>query len=141
MVLAEMVGGPLPPFSADPEGGKTGAEVVFQGRVRDEENGRAIVALDYEVYAGMAGKELSAIVAETAGRFDIQDLFCRHRTGLVPVGEASLQIVIWSRHREAGLEAVAWLVREIKLRVPVWKWGICADGERFPSVAGARDPS
>ena len=141
MVLAEMVSGPLLPFSDDPEGGKTGAEVVFQGRVRDEENGRPIVALDYEVYAGMAEKELSAIAAETVDQFDIQNLFCRHRTGPVPVGEASLQIVIWSRHREAGLEAVAWLVREIKRRVPIWKWGICADGERFPSVAGAQGQS
>ena len=141
MITVEVVEGALPTFDNRPEGGETGSEVVFMGRVRNVENDRPIVALFYEAYEPMALKELQAVAAETSDKFEIQDLFCWHRIGEVPVGETSLKIVIWSRHREAGLEAVAWLVREIKLRIPIWKWGITSEGERFPSKTGIAHPA
>jgi molybdopterin synthase catalytic subunit len=128
--------GALPTFEQVPEGGETGSEVIFMGRVRNMENDHPIVALFYEAFEPMAMKELQMAADETAEKFEIQDLFCWHRIGEVPVGEPSLKIVIRSHHREAGLEAVAWLVREIKLRVPIWKWGVAEDGERFPSRSG-----
>ena len=136
MISVEVMEGALPAFEQGPEGGETGSEVVFMGRVRKVENGRPIVALFYEAFEPMARKELQLAAEETAEKFEIQDLFCWHRIGEVPVGDPSLKIVIWSRHREAGLEAVAWLVREIKSRVPIWKWGVTEDGERFPSLKG-----
>lgn len=133
MVTTRLIAGPLPPFDRRSPGEEIGAEVTFHGRVRGEEQGRMIVALDYEAYTGMAEKELRAIGETAAEKFSIQDLFCDHRVGEVPVGEVSLRLVIWSRHRGAALEAVAWFVKELKERVPIWKWGITADGERFPS--------
>lgn len=133
MVTTRLISGPLPPFDRRPPREVTGAEVIFHGRVRGEEEGRKIVALDYEAYTEMAEKELRAIGEEVAEKYSIQDLFCDHRVGEVPVGEVSLRLVIWSRHRGEALEAVAWFVKELKERVPIWKWGITADGERFPS--------
>ena len=136
MVSVEVMEGDLPAFEQRPEGGETGSEVVFMGRVRNLENGRPIVALYYEAYEPMALTELQRVAGETSEKYEIQDLFCWHRIGEVPVGDPSLIIVIWSHHREAGLEAVAWLVREIKSKVPIWKWGVTQDGERFPSRSG-----
>ncbi len=133
MVTTRLNAGPLPPHDRRPPGDVTGAEVIFHGRVRGEEQGREIVALDYEAYAEMAEKELQAIGEEVVEEFSIQDLCCDHRVGEVPVGEVSLRVVVWSRHRGAALEAVAWFVKQLKERVPIWKWGITADGERFPS--------
>lgn len=133
MVTTRLISGPLPPFDRRPGDKQIGAEVIFHGRVRGEEEGRKIVALHYEAYTEMAEKELRAMGEDASRQFPIQDLFCDHRVGEVPVGEVSLRVVIWSRHRGAGLEAVAWFVKELKERVPIWKWGITADGERFPS--------
>ncbi len=110
-----------------------GAEVIFHGRVRGEEGGRKIVALEYEAYAEMAEQELQNIGTEAAEKFAILDLYCDHRTGAVPVGEVSLRLVIRANHRGAALEAMAWFITELKARVPIWKWGLTADGERFPS--------
>ena len=113
--------------------GDSGAELVFFGRVRDLENGIRITALDYEYYPQMAEAMLDRIARTVRDRFDINDLDCTHRTGIVPVGQASVRIVIRSRHRKAALQALDWFIDKLKEEVPIWKWGIGPDGERFPS--------
>lgn len=110
-----------------------GAHLVFFGRVRDEEDGRPVVALEYEQYPGMAGEELRRAAEEAVRRFRLLDFRCEHRVGRVAVGEASLRVALRARHRAEALEALAWFVLELKTRVPIWKWGITAAGERFPS--------
>ena len=133
MIEAQLIEGPLPPLPADDSHRDDGAELIFHGRVRETEQGRAIVALDYEHYPRMAEAELQKLAAETAERFALRELRLLHRVGRVPVGEASLRAVIWSRHRAEALEAMAWLIAELKQRVPIWKWAVTADGQRFPS--------
>lgn len=124
---------PIPPVAPDDARSDDGAELIFHGRVRDREHGRPIVALEYEHYEGMAQIELERLAAETIERHDVHDLFCTHRVGRIGIGEASLQVVVWSRHRAEGIAAMTWFVRELKRRVPIWKWAITAEGERFPS--------
>ncbi|MCZ7586092.1 MAG: molybdenum cofactor biosynthesis protein MoaE [Deltaproteobacteria bacterium] len=133
MIEAKIVRDVFDPIPPDDGRTKEGAELVFHGRVRDDEHGRPIVALDYEHYEGMAEKELKALAEETAERFGVRDLFCAHRVGRIPVGEASLRVTIWSAHRREGLDAMAFFIAELKKRVPIWKWAVTADGERFPS--------
>ncbi len=127
---------PLPPLEPDDSRVKLGAELLFHGRVRDEEEGRPIVALEYERYEGLAEKELERVALDTVERFPIDQLVCWHRIGRVGVGEASLRVVVWSCHRVEGLEAMAWFISSLKHRVPIWKWAVTADGERFPSTCG-----
>ena len=133
MATARIVTGALPPAGGDTPVVNGGAELIFHGRVRPVEEGREIVALDYEHYAGMAERQLAALVDETERRFELLRLEVLHRVGRVPVGEPSLRVTIWSRHRGEGLAALAWLVNELKQHVPIWKWGVTAAGERFPS--------
>jgi molybdopterin synthase catalytic subunit len=121
-----------------------GAELVFRGIVRPEEGGQAIVALDYEHYPDMAARELRRLAEETADRFRLHELRCVQRVGRVGVGEPSLEVVIRARHRAETLDAMAWFIGELKLRVPIWKWGVTGSGGRFPSRAGSparRDPA
>ena len=133
MVTIEIVNGPLIPFPSDDTRKEDGAELIFNGRVRSTENGRKITNLEYEQYEGMARIELNQIAEETVGKFMIHDLFCKHRTGKVKVGEVSLHVVIWSKHRKEGLEAVTYFIAELKKRVPIWKWAILEDGTKVPS--------
>jgi len=111
----------------------TGAELIFLGRVRAIENDIPIAALEYEYYPGMAETKLEEIARELLKKFEIRDIECVHRYGKVPVGEASVCIVIRSHHRAAGLSAMDWFINELKKEVPIWKWGITKEGERFPS--------
>lgn len=109
-----------------------GAELVFNGRVRDSENDDPIIGIEYECYVGMAQKELQKLAEETAEKFKISDLICIHRIGYVPIGEASLRVVIWSKHRVEGLTAMAWFISEMKERVPIWKHIVLPDGCKIP---------
>ena len=100
-----------------------GAELQFYGRVREIENGKPIIALDYEYYKGMAEKELQTLGEKTMCEFSISKLDCIHRVGKIPVGEASLRVIIWSKHRLEALEAMAWFISQLKTDVPIWKNG------------------
>lgn len=133
MVHTDLCDQPLPPFAEAAPDGDYGSEIIFHGRVRGVEKDEQIVALFYEHYEGMAQSELAILAQETAERFGIPSLSCLHRVGEIPVGESSVRIVMRSPHRAEGLEALAWFIRQLKQRVPIWKWGVRANGERFPS--------
>jgi molybdopterin synthase catalytic subunit len=49
------------------------------------------------------------------------------------VGDTSLHVVIWSKHRKEGLDAMSWFISELKNSVPIWKWAILEDGSRVPT--------
>ena len=133
MIRTEIVTGEIKPFSGEDNRTGDGAELVFNGRVRDTEKGKRIVALEYEYYEGMAEKELQTLAEETVDRFPISDIFCRHRVGKIPAGEIVLHVAIWSKHRKEGLEAMTWFISELKRCVPIWKWAILPDGNKIPT--------
>lgn len=139
MIAAHVVTGPLPELGSDDGRRDDGSELIFHGRVRAEEHGRPIIALEYEHYPEMAEAQLRRVAEETAARFPIRDLFCWHRVGRIGVGETSLRVVIWSCHRAEGLEAMTFFVRRLKREVPIWKWAVTADGERFPSICSEEE--
>lgn len=98
-----------------------GAAVVFVGRVRDHNKDRTVAKINYTAYADMARSEGDAIVAEAHARFDIRKITIIHRTGLLPVGEVSVVVGVASPHRAATFSAAAWIMDEIKKRLPIWK--------------------
>ena len=133
MVKVEIVNGSIDFFPPNDNHRQDGAELTFNGRVRSTEHDKNITALEYEKYEGMAELELTQLAEETMGKFPINDLFCRHRVGKVNVGETSLHVVIFSKHREEGIDSLSWFISELKKLVPIWKWAILEDGSRVPS--------
>lgn len=133
MIKVEIVGSSITPFDSNDNQKEKGAELIFNGRVRGTENGKKIKMLEYEQYEEMAEKELRTIAQEAQNKFPIKDLLCRHRIGEVKVGETSLHVSIWSKHRKEGLEAMSYFIIELKKRVPIWKWAILENGEKIPS--------
>ena len=133
MIKIEIVNGPINFPPNDDNRQQDGAELVFNGRVRATENGEAITALEYEQYEGMADLELTQLAKDTCAKFPIHDLYCKHRMGQVGIGETSLHVSIWSKHRKEGIDAISWFITELKKRVPIWKWAILEDGRKIPS--------
>lgn len=108
---------PLPPAL----NGEAGAVAEFQGLVRAEESGTRISALEYEAYAAMAERAMHRLCDEIPAAADC--LFARitHRTGIVPVGEAAIHLVVASRHRAAAFAFLAAFMDRLKQEVPIWK--------------------
>lgn len=133
MVGARIQSEPIYPDFWDNKVRGAGAELVFCGHVRAIENGEPIIGLEYEYYDKMALKMVHRIAESAVRRFRLKKLLCIHRVGFIPVDECSIIVQIWSKHREAALKAMDWFISELKKDVPIWKWGVRADGTKFPS--------
>jgi molybdopterin converting factor subunit 1 len=90
--------------------------------------GRAVQGLDYEALDSMVLRILGEIADEIRDRFAVERLAIVHRTGEVPLGEASVAIVACAPHRDAAFAAAAYAIDETKARAPIWKAERFADG-------------
>jgi len=134
MIHTEITTEPIESVPGDNHHKNEGAELIFHGRVRDTEAGDLISALDYEHYPEMAENELEALAHRTAKKFSVSDIICIHRVGEIPVGHISMQVIIWSKHRDEGLKAMTWFISQLKRDVPIWKFAVLPDGRRIPSI-------
>lgn len=105
-----------------------GACVWFEGWVRDHNEGRAVLRLEYEVYAPLARKEGLKVLTEASARFDIRQALCVHRSGLLELGDIAVVVGVSAAHRDAAFQACRYIIDEIKHRLPIWKREHYADG-------------
>jgi molybdopterin synthase catalytic subunit len=126
----ELTDRPIDPsrLMADAADVRAGAFVTFEGRVRAENAGRSVKALDYEAYAPLAEKEGRRIMEEAREKFPITDARCVHRTGSLALGDIAVWIAVSAGHRPAAFEACRFLIDEMKARLPIWKREHYADG-------------
>lgn len=101
--------------------GLQGALVEFTGVVRGEEDGRRIVALEYEAYERMALKVMRAALHQLGRHHPCSAVEVIHRLGIVPVGEAAIWVGVASRHRQEALALLTGFMEALKRDVPVWK--------------------
>jgi molybdopterin synthase catalytic subunit len=121
--VVQMVAEPIRPEAyakilADP---RCGAHCNFEGRVRDHQDGKTVVRLDYEAYPPMATVELQRIADEACQRFEITHLVAVHRYGHIPIGELAVYIGVAAGHRAPAFDACRYVIEEVKKRLPVWK--------------------
>jgi molybdopterin synthase catalytic subunit len=107
-----------------------GATVIFLGTVRDVNDGRGVLGIEYTAYRSMAERELATIVEEAAALSASTDLAVEHRIGELALGECSVAIAAAHPHRERAFEAARYIIEEIKQRVPIWKREQYVDGSR-----------
>lgn len=108
---------------------RSGGIVVFEGVVRDHNEGRAVRGLAYQAYATLASSEGDAIVAEASARHDVTTLVCVHRVGELVIGDVAVFVGASAAHRAAAFDAVRYVIDEVKRRVPIWKKERYADGD------------
>ena len=113
-----------------------GALVTFEGIVRNNNQGRDVLFLEYEAYPEMAERVLRRIGREVCEDFQISDIALWHRTGHLEIGETSLVIVVGSPHRRAGFAACLEAVEKVKALVPVWKREVWDGGSEWLRGAG-----
>jgi molybdopterin synthase catalytic subunit len=107
-----------------------GATVLFLGTVREINDGRGVLGIEYTAYRSMAERELRTIVEEAAALADSNDIAVEHRLGELALGDCSVAIAAACPHRERAFETARYIIEEIKLRVPIWKREQYVDGTR-----------
>ncbi len=113
-------------FVTDPE---AGAIVTFVGTTRNNNEGRRVIALDYDAYPEMAEKELARIGEQAKKKWQIRRMGIIHRIGPVQITEPSVIIAVSAAHRADAFEACRFGIEEIKTTVPIWKKELFEGGE------------
>jgi len=105
----------------------TGAVVIFDGVVRDDE----ITEMELEAYEDVAKQELVKIAKDATEQFGLLHVDIIHRIGRLAVGENILIIIAAAGHREEAYAGSRFIIEAIKAGVPIWKKELTKDGGRW----------
>ena len=111
-----------------------GSVLLFNGTVRNNEDGKRVRHLFYEAYGEMALKELKKLADAAFDKFDIIKVSIIHRTGKIDIGEISISIGVSSAHREDSYKASRFLIDNIKETVPIWKKESFGDFDKWKRI-------
>jgi molybdopterin synthase catalytic subunit len=100
----------------------------FVGTVRDLAGGRRITAMTLEHYPGMTESAMAAIAVEAETRWQLLGCTLVHRVGRLRPGANIVLVLAAAAHRQAALDATAFLIDWLKTRAPFWKKEEFADG-------------
>lgn len=122
-VAFELVDGPLDAraLEAACRTDGDGAVVTFAGVTRDHNDGQAVRGLCYEAYEEMARPVMERILAEALAAHEVGRIRVAHRLGEVPVGEASVLVVVAAAHRGPAFDACRAVMDRLKAEVPIFK--------------------
>jgi molybdopterin synthase catalytic subunit len=105
-----------------------GAIAAFVGVVRNENQGRETVEIEYQAYGPMAEIEMEKIARSIAAEWPRSRIRMVHRVGRLLIGEASVAIAVTAPHRADAFAACRAAIDRIKTTVPIWKKEIHPDG-------------
>ena len=119
----------LESVKTDGENHGIGARSVFEGVVRDTNDGHQVRKLEYECYESLAIKEGNQILDEAIEKFELINALCIHRVGTLEIGETAVIVFATSGHRDEAFKGCRYIIDEVKSRVPIWKKEHYEDGE------------
>lgn len=97
--------------------------------MRNENEGKPVERLEYEVYEPLAVKEGEKVLAEARQQFPHLQAACAHRSGLLEIGDCAVWVGVAAPHRDEAFKACRYIIDEIKLRLPIWKKEHYVDGD------------
>jgi molybdopterin synthase catalytic subunit len=97
----------------------------FIGIVRDDKatgpSKQALRALTLEHYPAMTTRAIGRITEEAERRWELLGCTVIHRVGRMLPGENIVLVLTSAAHRQATLEATAFLIDWLKTKAPFWK--------------------
>jgi molybdopterin synthase catalytic subunit len=100
---------------------KAGACVIFEGLVRNHNEGKDVFQLEYEAFIRMCEKEAEKIFIEAKEKFQVFNIICIHRVGKLEIGDIAVWLGVNSAHRGDSFKACEYVIDQIKTRLPIWK--------------------
>ncbi|HEY9821310.1 MAG TPA: molybdenum cofactor biosynthesis protein MoaE [Candidatus Sericytochromatia bacterium] len=106
-----------------------GAVVLMSGTVRNQTDGKPVVALEYQAYEPMAVQVFTSIAADIRQRWpDVNRVVIHHRIGRLRIGEISVLVAVGCPHRSEAFEACKYAIDTLKHNAPIWKKEHWSDG-------------
>jgi molybdopterin synthase catalytic subunit len=119
-----------------------GAIVVMSGTVRQQTDGKAVIALDYQAYEPMAIAVFQQIGAQIRQRWPaVNRVVIHHRTGKLAISEISVLVAVGCPHRGEAFAACQYAIDTLKHNAPIWKKEHWADGSSsWVSIGACEQP-
>ena len=110
-------------------GGRTdiGGIGCFVGTVRANADA-PVAAMTLQHYPAMTERAISRIAQEAERRWDLLGCTVIHRVGRLAAGENIVLVLAAASHRQAALDATAFMIDWLKTKAPFWKKEEFADG-------------
>ena len=105
-----------------------GAVVTFIGLVRQHNEGRTVVCLEYEAYEGMVLRNLADIIRTCEQEYSGARVAIAHRLGKLAVGDIAVVIAAAAPHRASAFDTARQSIELLKQQTPIWKKETSADG-------------
>ena len=120
-----------------------GGICTFCGTTRPEHHPihGPLQGLFYDVHDAMARDAMNTLAREAAERWPLQFVAMNHARGLVPIGSASVAIVVAAAHRAEAFAACRWLIDALKSSVPIWKQEVWTHGTSWSQGISLSPPS
>lgn len=100
---------------------RAGAYTAFEGWIRNHNDGHDVLRLEYEAYAPLAIKEGERVISEAHAQFDVINIACVHRSGMLEIGDCAVWVGVSAAHRDAAFVAARYVIDQVKVRLPIWK--------------------
>jgi molybdopterin synthase catalytic subunit len=119
-----------------------GAIVVMSGMVRNQTDGKPVVALEYQAYEPMAMQIFRQIAAEIRQQWtDVNRVAIHHRVGKLRIGEISVLVAVGCPHRSEAFAACRYAIDTLKHNAPIWKKEHWEDGSSsWVSIGACENP-
>jgi molybdopterin synthase catalytic subunit len=93
----------------------------FVGTVRADATGSTVTGMTLEHYPQMTERAIARIADQAADRWPLLGCTIIHRVGRLRPGENIVLVIAASAHRQAALDATAFLIDWLKTKAPFWK--------------------
>lgn len=118
---------------------------LFVGRVRDFNQGRAVVGITYDMFDALALNGFERIMADAAVAFGPGiKLYVAHAKGRLGIGDIAVVVAAGTRHRDEAFRACRQLIEAVKHTSPIWKQEHYLDGDSVwsegCSLCGPEEP-
>jgi molybdopterin synthase catalytic subunit len=99
-----------------------GAIVVMSGMVRNQTDGKPVVALEYQAYEPMALQVFRQIAVDIRHNWpQVKRVVIHHRIGRLQIGEISVLVAVGCPHRSEAFAACKYAIDTLKHNAPIWK--------------------
>ena len=99
-----------------------GAVVVMSGTVRNQTDGKPVVALEYQAYEPMALEIFRKIAQDIRKTWSQANrVAIHHRVGRLQIGEISVLVAVGCPHRGEAFAACQYAIDTLKHNAPIWK--------------------
>lgn len=118
--------------------GGDGALATFTGSVRADDG---VSELMLEHYPGATERALHVLAEEASRRWSLSGATIVHRVGPMAPGDRIVFVAAGAPHRQAALDACAFLIDRLKTDAPFWKRETVGDRQRWVERRDSDDAS